>query len=46
LKLQYEAGDISAARDAITARPELRFSAQRERPDPLPAEEVLDEDRP
>lgn len=46
LKLQYEAGDISAARAAITARPELHFSAQREKLEPLPSERVLDEDRP
>jgi CPA2 family monovalent cation:H+ antiporter-2/glutathione-regulated potassium-efflux system protein KefB len=46
LKLQYEAGDLRAAREAITARPELGWRTQREKPEPLPSEEVLDEDRP
>lgn len=46
LRLQYEAGDMLAAREAITQRPELRFSAQREQPGPLPSEEVTDDDRP
>lgn len=46
LKIQYETGDMLAARAAITQRPELRFSARRERPEPLPSEEVVDDDRP
>ncbi len=46
LKLQYEAGDLRAAREAITVRPGLGGSAAREKPEPLPSEEVLDEDRP
>lgn len=46
LRLQLEAGDMLAAREAITQRPELRFSARREQPEPLPSEEVTDDDRP
>lgn len=46
LRLQLEAGSMLAAREAITQRPELRFSARREQPEPLPSEEVTDDDRP
>lgn len=46
LRIQHEAGDMLAAREAITQRPDLRFSAKREQPDPLPSEQVTDDDRP
>lgn len=46
LKIQLEAGDMLAARATITQRPELGFSAHREKPEPLPSEEVVDDDRP
>lgn len=46
LKLQYEADDLYAARDVIAPRPGLGRTATREKPEPLPSEEVLDEDRP
>jgi CPA2 family monovalent cation:H+ antiporter-2/glutathione-regulated potassium-efflux system protein KefB len=46
LRLQYEAGSLEAAREAITARPGLGFSVAREKPDPLPSETVEDDDRP
>lgn len=46
LRIQHEAGDLRAARDTINENPELRFSAGREQPDPLPSELVEDEDRP
>jgi CPA2 family monovalent cation:H+ antiporter-2/glutathione-regulated potassium-efflux system protein KefB len=46
LRIQYEAGDMLAARATIIGRPELGFAAGREQPDPLPAERVEEEDRP
>lgn len=46
LRIQYEAGDLAAAREAIIGRPELGFAAGREQPEPLPSERVEDEDRP
>lgn len=46
LRIQYEAGDMLAAREAIKQRPELGFASRREKPDPLPSERVEEDDRP
>ncbi|HEY0623719.1 cation:proton antiporter [Sphingomonas sp.] len=44
LRLQYEAGDIRAARETIISNPELRFSAGREKPEPLEPKASSDTD--
>ncbi|MEG3180601.1 cation:proton antiporter domain-containing protein [Sphingomonas sp. LT1P40] len=36
LKIQMDAGGLTAAREQIQARPDLRFGAGREQPEPLP----------
>jgi len=46
LRIQHEAGDMLAAREAIQQRPDLGFAVRREQPDPLPSERISEEDRP
>lgn len=46
LRIQHEAGNLTEASATINDNPELRFSAGREKPEPLPSDMVEDDERP